>query len=264
MFFTGVLQKMKTELNQQVQYFLDLNTDFINVNQLLDKTISLTRIGHECLNCHQDKPIFRQGFCYDCFYKSPLAGEWIIKPELSTAHLNQEDRDLEFEKAMQLQPHIVYLANSGHIKVGITRKAQVPTRWIDQGAHEAIPILETPNRYLAGVVEVALKAHISDKTNWRDMLKNKIDDADLFETRNQLAQFIPEEVKPYYISNIEKTEINFPVLQYPKKVKSLNFTKTQSYTGVLKGIKGQYLLFEDNTVCNIRSNSGQVVELSIL
>ncbi len=96
-----------------------------------------------------------------------------MKPELSTAHLDIEDRDLDYEKRVQLQPHIVYLALSSEVKVGVTRKTQVPTRWIDQGAVQAIPIVEVPNRYLAGITEVALKNHFADKTNWQKMLKNE-------------------------------------------------------------------------------------------
>ena len=102
-----------------------------------------------------------------------------MRPELSTAHLDKEDRDLAYEKKVQLQPHIVYLANSSNVKVGVTRKTQVPTRWIDQGAHEAIEIVEVPNRYLAGITEVALKAHIGDKTNWRKMLTNSFEEGSL-------------------------------------------------------------------------------------
>lgn len=263
MLFTGVLKKMKTELTDEVQYFMDLGVDFIHVNQLLNKDMSIFFKGFQCLNCGKDKPVFRQGFCYDCFYESPLAGEWIIKPELSTAHLNQEDRDLAYEKEIQLQPHIVYLANSGHVKVGITRKSQIPTRWIDQGAHEALPVLETPNRYLAGVAEMALKEHISDKTNWRDMLKNNIEKVNIFAIRDQLKQYLPDEVSSYFIPETAKTDIHFPVLQYPTSVKSLNLSKQSNYTGKLKGIKGQYLIFEDNTVFNVRSNSGYVVDLEI-
>lgn len=263
MLFTGVLKKMKTELGKEVQYYMDFPNDIVHLNSLIDREISFKFKGYECLNCGKDKLIFRQGFCKKCFYESPRVGDWIMKPELSTAHLGQEDRDLEYEKAVQLQPHIVYLANSGHVKVGITRKTQVPTRWIDQGAHEAIPILETPNRYLAGVAEVALKEHISDKTNWRDMLKNKIDKVDLLEVQKELEAFIPEEVTKYYIAHPQKTEVNFPVLQYPTKIKSFNLKKSLEYSGILKGIKGQYLIFEDSTVFNIRGNSGYVAELGV-
>lgn len=187
-----------------------------------------------------------------------------MKPEMSTAHLDIEDRDLDYEKAMQLQPHVVYLANSSSVKVGVTRKAQIPTRWIDQGAHEAIEIVEVPNRYLAGITEVALKAHVSDKTNWRKMLTNDISDMDLNKEKEKLYAFIPEEAKPYYIENNGKEiAIDFPVLQYPAKVKSLNLDKTPAFQGILKGIKGQYLIFADGTVFNVRNAEGYVVEVCI-
>ena len=169
------------------------------------------------------------------------------------------------KKSVQLQPHIVYLANSSNIKVGVTRKQQVPTRWIDQGAHEAIEILEVPNRYLAGIAEVALKDHVSDKTNWRKMLTNDIEDVDLVAEKEKLSVYIPEEAKQYYLENNSKeTHMDFPVLQYPKKVKSLNLEKSKTYTGKLKGIKGQYLIFEDNTVFNIRGNEGYYVNLAVI
>jgi hypothetical protein len=233
------------------------------MNQALDKEVQIDFIKFQCLNCGQDRPIYRQGFCKTCFYETPTAGEWIMKPELSTAHLDQEDRDLEFEKRMQLQPHIVYLANSSNVKVGVTRKSQVPTRWIDQGAHEAIEIVEVPNRYLAGITEVALKDHVSDKTSWQKMLKNDIEDLDLTEWRSKLKPYIPEEVSQYFIEDNSETNLEFPVLQYPEKVKSLNLDKTPSYKGVLKGIKGQYLIFEDNTVFNVRGSEGYYVGITI-
>ncbi|MGO3155849.1 DUF2797 domain-containing protein [Mesonia sp.] len=263
MLFEGVLKKMPTELKEEVQYYMVFENDFLHVNQLLNQKISLSFLKYQCLNCGKDKKIFRQGFCYDCFYEIPQAGDWIMKPELSTAHLEQEDRNLEYEKKVQLQPHIVYLANSSNVKVGVTRKTQVPTRWIDQGAHEALEILEVPNRYLAGIAEVALKDHVADKTNWRTMLKNEIEDVSLEEKRNELLQFLPEEVEPYILKNNKETEINFPVLRYPKKLKSLNIEKSREYTGVLKGVKGQYLLFEDDTVFNVRNNAGFYIELKV-
>lgn len=257
----GVLRKMKTEWNPTVDYFLLFENDFLHLNQILDKKINIHFKRFECLNCKKDKKIFRQGFCYDCFYEIPQAGDWIMKPELSTAHLDKEDRDLEYEKKVQLQPHIVYLANSSNVKVGVTRKTQIPTRWIDQGAHEALEILEVPNRYLAGIAEVALKDHVADKTNWRTMLKNEIEDANLEEIRDSLEAFLPEETLPYLLKNNKEKHINFPVLQYPTKLKSLNLTKTLDYSGVLKGVKGQYLIFDDNTVFNVRNNEGFVVSI---
>ncbi|WP_033957814.1 DUF2797 domain-containing protein [Psychroserpens jangbogonensis] len=263
MFYQGVLTKMKTEFAEPIQYYLILGIDFLNMNQLLGKTITMQFVKHQCLKCGLDKPIYRQGYCKQDFFDIPQAGDWIMRPELSTAHLGKEDRDLDYEKRAQLQPHIVYLANSSNVKVGVTRKSQVPTRWIDQGAHEAIEIVEVPNRYLAGITEVALKDHVADKTNWRKMLKNDVEDESLVEWRERLKTYIPEEAQDYYIASNTETKLDFPVLSYPEKPKSLNIEKEQSYTGKLVGVKGQYLIFDDDTVFNIRSNEGLVVKFTI-
>ncbi|MBO6631245.1 MAG: DUF2797 domain-containing protein, partial [Psychroserpens sp.] len=258
-----VLTKMQTEFSEPIQYYLILDNDFLNMNQLLDKTISMTFVKHQCLNCGLERPIYRQGFCRTCFFEIPQAADWIMRPELSKAHLGIEDRDLDYEKQVQLQPHIVYLANSSNVKVGVTRKSQVPTRWIDQGAHEAIEIVEVPNRYLAGITEVALKEHVADKTNWRKMLKNDNEDENLVEWRERLKTYIPEEAQDYYIAFNTETNLQFPVHKYPEKPKSLNIEKEGVYTGKLVGVKGQYLIFEDETVFNIRSNEGLVVKFEI-
>lgn len=261
--YKGVLKKMMTELGDEVRYYLQMENDFLMMNQLLNSSLTINFEGYQCLNCGLNKRIFRQGFCNSCFYETPLAGDWIMHPEMSKAHLGQEDRDLAYEQKVQLQPHIVYLANSSNVKVGVTRKQQVPTRWIDQGAHEAIEIVEVPNRYLAGITEVALKEHVADKTNWRTMLKNEIKDENLTEWRDHLKQYIPDEAIEYFIESNSETNINFPVLSYPTKPKSLNLEKTPIYTGKLVGIKGQYLIFEDDTVFNVRSNEGQVISIQL-
>ncbi|WP_233897838.1 DUF2797 domain-containing protein [Tenacibaculum piscium] len=261
--YQGILKKMSTENLETVQYYLDMSSDFINMNQLLNRQITLSFVGYSCLNCSSSQEIYRQGFCKKCFFEMPNAGDWIMRPELSTAHLGIEDRDLAYEKSVQLKPHIVYLANSSSVKVGVTRKGQVPTRWIDQGAHEAIEIVEVPNRYLAGITEVALKAYVADKTNWRKMLKNDVVDESLVAWKEKLSAFIPEQAKQYIIENNEETQINFPVDKYPLKPKSLNIVKSETYTGVLVGIKGQYLIFDDETVFNVRSNEGLIVTIKI-
>jgi hypothetical protein len=264
MFYQGVLTKMQTEFAEPIQYYLVLENDFLNMNQLLGKTMTLEFVKYQCLKCGLNKPIYRQGFCKDDFFDIPQAGDWIMRPELSTAHLDIEDRDLAYEKKVQLTPHIVYLANSSNVKVGVTRKGQVPTRWIDQGAHEALEILEVPNRYLAGITEVALKHHVADKTNWRKMLKNDVEDESLLEWRDRLKQYIPAEALDYFIGFNKETHIEFPVITYPEKPKSLNIQKEQHYTGKLVGVKGQYLIFEDERVFNVRSNEGLVVKLGLM
>jgi hypothetical protein len=264
MTYEGVLNKMQTQFETPIQYFLIFQDSFLNVNQLLNKNIEINFVGFQCLNCGKKKKIFRQGFCYDCFFSSPAVGDWIMKPELSTAHLGIQDRDLVYEEKVQLQPHIVYLALSSEVKVGVTRKTQVPTRWIDQGAEKAISIVEVPNRYLAGITEVALKSHFADKTNWRKMLTNDIVFTDLIKEREKLQSLLPDEVQEYF--HLEKNdlyEMNYPVLEYPSKINSLSLDKTPNYSGKLIGIKGQYLIFEDGTVFNIRSNEGYIVRLEV-
>ncbi|WP_396175180.1 DUF2797 domain-containing protein [Flavobacterium sp.] len=264
MTYEGVLTKMQTELGNPIQYYLVFENSFLNLNQLLDKELEITFQGYQCLNCGKKKKIFRQGFCYDCFMSSASAGDWIMKPELSTAHLAIEDRDLEYEMKVQLQPHIVYLALSSEVKVGVTRKTQVPTRWIDQGAIQAVPIVEVPNRYLAGITEVALKNHFADKTNWQKMLKNEVPPTDLLEERLKTEALLPNEVRNYFFNQeAQLYQMNYPVLNYPKKVTSLSLDKTPNFQGKLSGIKGQYLLFQDGTVFNVRTFEGYVVRISI-
>lgn len=262
--YEGVLTKMQTEYGNPIQYYLVFENSFLSVNQLLDKNITISFVDFQCLNCTKIKKVYRQGFCYDCFYSSAAAGDWIMRPELSTAHLGIADRDLVYEEKAQLQPHIVYLALSSEIKVGVTRKTQVPTRWIDQGANEAIAVVEVPNRYLAGITEVALKNHYADKTNWRKMLTNDIEAVDLVAERLKLENLIPAEVQPYfYADKTDLYQIQYPVLHYPAKVKSLNLDKTPVFQGKLTGIKGQYLLFEDGTVFNVRGAEGSVVRIDV-
>ena len=262
--YEGVLTKMETEYGKPIQYYLVFEDSFLNVNQLLDKNIEISFVGFQCLNCSKKKKIFRQGFCYDCFYSSPAVGDWIMKPELSTAHLGIADRDLMYEEKVQLQPHVVYLALSSEIKVGVTRKTQVPTRWIDQGANKAISIIEVPNRYLAGITEVALKNHYADKTNWRKMLTNDIESVDLVAERLKLQYLIPAEAQEYfYLDKNDLYQMEYPVLQFPAKVKSLSLDKTPHFQGKLRGIKGQYLLFEDGTVFNVRGSEGYIVHILV-
>ena len=260
--FNGVLTKMKVEMNGNVDYYLDFKNDFIYMNSLIGKKIKLKHEGYECLNCQSNQITFRQGYCKNCFFEIPSTAEWIMKPELSKAHLNIEERDLEFEKKVQLKPHVLYLAFSSKIKVGVTRKTQVPYRWIDQGATKAIQIAELPNRYLAGISEVELKKYYADKTNWREMLKTENSDVDLVKERIKSLEYIPNEAKLHLGNHSFSTlNIKYPVKKYPLKPKSLNIVKENKFQGELIGIKGQYLIFSDDTVFNIRSNEGLVVDL---
>jgi hypothetical protein len=164
---------------------------------------------------------------------------------------------MEWEKANHLQPHIVYLANSGGLKVGVTRADQIPTRWIDQGADEVIILANTPYRQLAGQIEVFLKQYLSDKTNWRVMLKNeKIEGIDLLEAKKQHGAMLPTALQEYISDDDTCYHLNFPTQILSKTVKSVKLDKLPILEGILTGIKGQYLILDGEQVINIRSHAG--------
>ncbi len=261
----GTISKMKVDLQDEVKYTLILGDDAIDMNSLINKDIRLFWNGDIfCSACgKKTKNSFGEGFCYPCFQSAPEATECTIRPELCRAHLG-EGRDPEWEERNHNTPHIVYLAASDIVKVGVTRITQVPTRWIDQGASSAIRLAETPNRYEAGILEVALKAFFADKTNWQRMLKNEVDDSiDLVEEKWNLHDQLPEDLIQFFSENDEVIDINYPVLTYPTKVKSLSFDKTPTIEGKLVGIKGQYLIFEDGSVLNIRKHTSYFLEVTI-
>ncbi len=263
MLFQGQILKMSSVLAEPIQYYLSLSGDLLNVNQLIGKTLTVKHTGYECVNCHLDKPIYRMGFCKQCFFESPYASETIIRPELSTAHLGIEERDLEVEKEIQLQPHIVYLAYTGEVKVGVTRETQVPTRWIDQGATFALPIAKTENRYEAGMIEVALKEHVPDKTNYKKMLQDDFeDDLDLLDFRNKIETYFPQDFEKFYSAQGEIVQLDYPY-QKPEKVTAFTLDKKPEFTAVLKGIKGQYLHFEGDQFLNVRNHEGYVIDLVV-
>jgi hypothetical protein len=257
------LSKMKAALEDQVQYTLKGEAENIDMNQLLGQKIKMTYLQkQQCASCAKEKKLFAQGFCYDCFTKAPEAAPCIINPELCEGHLGK-GRDVEWEKAHHVQPHVVYLAVASALKVGVTRETQVPTRWIDQGASFAIKLAEVPYRKLAGDIEVALKGTFTDKTNWRAMLKNEIGDFDLEEEKWQCEELLPNDLSEYMSEDDDIFEINYPVLQFPEKVKSIGFDKQLIIEGQLLGIKGQYLLLDDNRVLNIRKHTGYYVDFEV-
>lgn len=262
---TGNIRKMKSQLGEdEVLYKLPLfdllePNDEVEMNQLIGNTIRLSfeNAIHCVVTGKKIRKAYGEGMSYDAFMTSPLAVESIIRPELSMAHLGIGLRDLEWEVKHDVQPHIVYLSRTSGIKVGVTRKTQIPTRWIDQGAHEALILAETPYRQAAGLIEVALKDHVADKTNWRAMLKNENSAKETLEVmKARLSEFVPEDLKQFIVKEDQVHQINFPVIEYPSKVTSMKFDKLPVIEKKLNGIKGQYLIFDDNTVINLRSHSG--------
>ncbi len=260
--FEGQLLKMITHQATPIQYYLNLSHDLIHMNSLIGQTLEFNHLGYQCVNCQRDEKLFRMGFCKKCFFESPYASDSIIRPELSRAHLGEQERDLEIEKSIQLVPHIVYLAYTGEVKVGVTRESQIPTRWIDQGATFALAIAKTTNRYEAGMIELALKTQLSDKTNYRKMLKDEYeDDLDLANFRTQAQKLFPGEFSKYFNADQEIWHLDYPYTA-PEKITTLSLDKRPSFSSVLKGIKGQYLAFEGGSVLNVRSHEGYVVSLN--
>ena len=260
---SGNLRKMQTRLDDVTHYTLELDGVSIDMNEKIGETIKLSFDGTiNCIACdRKTKKSFGQGFCYPCFRNAPESSECIIRPELCRAH-EGEARDMAWAEKHCLVEQIVYLARSSAVKVGITRGSQLPTRWIDQGATDAIVFARVPNRYTAGVVEVALKEHLTDRTNWQRMLKNEVIDADLVATKASLVDTLDTEMQQYIDSDDTVCAIEYPVNQYPEKVNRVGFAKQPEIEGCLAGIKGQYLIFDDNRVLNIRKHNGYRVTLS--
>ncbi|MEM6803293.1 MAG: DUF2797 domain-containing protein [Bacteroidota bacterium] len=263
--YSGNISKMRVVLEDPVKYELYLGEDVIDMNALIGSEIKMQYEGRiNCIICGtKTKKSFGQGFCYRHFMSAPEASPCILRPEKCEGHLG-EGRDLQWELDNHVQPHVVYMALTSGMKVGVTREQQVPTRWIDQGAWKAVKFAETPNRYLAGMIEVAMKDHLSDKTNWRRMLTNQMNmELDILEEKNRMLEHMPEEYKEYQSGDDEVTEISYPVEAYPEKVKSLSFDKLPEISGVLAGIRGQYLLFDTGEVLNIRKHTGYWIELEV-
>lgn len=260
---------MRTTFGDPVQYTLPLYdvlepADEVPMNEFIGRDIRLSfdHNIHCVVTGKKIKKTYGEGMSYDAFRQSPLAVESIIRPELSRAHEGIGLRDLEWEQKHDIQPHYVYLAMSSGVKVGVTRAHQIPTRWIDQGACEGLLLAETPYRQLAGLIEVALKEHVQDKTNWRKMLTNNLTtDKSLVTVKNELVPHIPEDLKEYLLHTDETTKIHFPVERYPEKVKSMKLDKFPEIEKKLVGIKGQYLIFDDDSVINIRSHAGYEVTI---
>tara|TARA_S200000501_G_scaffold378893_1_gene444671 strand:- start:3258 stop:4052 length:795 start_codon:yes stop_codon:yes gene_type:complete len=263
--YSGPILKLRTELKSVIEYELPIGEELVGMNKFIGKYIHFEWKNEIlCISCgRKTNKSFAQGYCYPCFLNSPETSECILRPELCEAHEGKA-RDMKWAKNHCLQPHYVYLAVSSGIKVGITRYSQIPTRWIDQGASFAIKIAETPNRFISGIIEVALKEFVSDRTAWQKMLKNQVlEEFDLIEKKHELFSKLNSNLQKFKVEDDKITEINYPVLEFPKKVKSIGFDKFNEIAGRIMGIKGQYLIFDDNTVLNIRKHNGYVIEMKL-
>ena len=268
---TGNLQKMKARLESPVSYSLPLGDTMVPLNALINKKISLTFSGKiNCVYCGREtNKSFNQGYCYPCFQKLAQCDSCIVSPE-KCHYESGTCREPLWADEFCMQDHIVYLANSSGIKVGITRASQIPTRWVDQGAVQALPVFRVRNRQQSGFLELLFKQHISDKTNWRAMLKGETENLDLEQHRQHLLEECSEEIQALQdrfgihaisiLTDMKSISIDYPVESYPATVTSLNFEKETKIEGKLEGIKGQYLIL-DCGVLNVRKFGGYEVNL---
>jgi hypothetical protein len=266
---TGNIRKMSSENGDTVQYqwtTADIlePMEAIELNPFIGKEIKLSFNNeiHCVATGKKIKKTFGEGLSYDAWLNSPLATPSIIRPELSRIHEGIALRDFEWEQRNHNQPHFVYLTRTSDIKVGVTRSTNIPYRWIDQGASEGIILAQTPYRQLAGLIEVAMKDHFTDKTHWQNMLKNVFTNTQpLLEAKEEALELLPEEYQDFIYEDDTVTKINYPVLRFPVKVRSIKLDNEPEIQSVLVGIKGQYLIFENGAVMNVRSHAGYRVTL---
>ncbi len=269
----GNLDKMQTQAQAgvEVQYTLPVGEQRLALNPLLGQAIRLQHTGQiHCTACgRKTKKSYSQGHCYPCSQRLASCDLCIMKPE--TCHYAAGTcREPAWGEANCMQPHFVYLANTSGLKVGITRHTQVPTRWMDQGATQALPIFRVQSRYHSGLIEQICKAHVADRTDWRKMLKGDGEPMDLAAARDKLMADCAEELAAFRsqfgedalqaLPEAEVLGLNYPVRQWPQKITAHNLDKTPEVTGTLVGIKGQYLIL-DSGVINIRKYTGYELEV---
>ncbi|WP_306643869.1 DUF2797 domain-containing protein [Sanyastnella coralliicola] len=266
----GNLRKMRVALEDgQAKYHMRFfhvlePSEEVYMNDLVGQEIKLSWDNkiHCVVTGKSIKKTYGEGMSFDAWRTSPMSVESIVRPELSRIHEGIALRDKEWEEEHHNKPHYVYLSLTSDVKVGVTRETNIPSRWIDQGAVRAIKLAYTPYRQLAGLIEVSLKDYMADKTNWRNMLKNAHDDSvDLEDLKDQVIDWMDEEYHDFISDDDEVTHIEYPVIEYPIKVVSMKFEKLPIIEGKLMGIKGQYLIFDNGRVINIRSQAGYEVTL---
>lgn len=268
--FSGPLKKMgfknsgTDNYTIKPDYLLKGQSIELNVDELIGSRLTINFSGRiTCTSCGKDtKKSFGQGYCYPCFISVPQTEECVLKPELCRAHEGIA-RDMEYAKENCLVDQYVYLALSGGLKVGVTRYHQIPDRWVDQGATKAIKLLVAKNRYTAGLIEVALKKILADKTNWRRMLMGIEEDIPIKTEKHKALEFLNLQGLEYIPAEDIVFSIEYPVTIFPSKVISKDLEKEPNISGILTGIKGQYLLFDGGTVINLRKHTGYHIAIAV-
>lgn len=260
----GTVLKMKSKLEKsKATYQLPMADEFVDMNKLIGKKITLKHTGNIFCVATGKKILksYNQGYSYQAYINLAQCDQCIMSPEM--CHYDKGTcREPEWAQSHCMQPHIVYLSLTSDLKIGITRKTQIPTRFIDQGAHQALPVLEVSSRYHSGLIEHELKSIYKDRTNWRNMLKGKCEEVDLIAEKEKMIKKADKLIRKLEakILDHEIIHIQFPNTFELDKFKSFSFEKEKEISGKLMGIKGQYLIFEDR-VLNIRKHQGYELEL---
>lgn len=271
--YSGVLNKMRVTVGHPARYELLFNEGVFDLSEAIGKTLHIKWSGKIlCTHCGaKTNKSFNQGYCYTCFTKLAQCDSCMMSPEKCHFHLGT-CRDPEWAEQVCFNDHIVYLANSSDVKVGITRIKNMPSRWFDQGATQALPIIKVNSRRLAGLVEDTLRRSIADKTNWRAMLKENAPDTDLHKLRDELLCEYSDEMASLKQQHGEHSieilhsesirQLSYPVDVFPTKVVSQSLDKTDHVQGRLMGIKGQYLML-DSGVFNVRKFTSYDITITL-
>jgi hypothetical protein len=263
----GGLEKMRVHPGDPAGYCLVLRAPapeedrVVDLNSFINKGLRIEFNGRiTCCHCAlETRKSYGEGYCYGCFRRLARCDLCVVSP--ARCHFAQGTcREPAWGEAFCMQPHLVYLANASGAKVGITRLGQEQTRWLDQGAVQALLIASAGSRHLAGVLEAALARHVSDRTDWRAMVGGEPPAVDLPALRDRLRDLVtaPPGVR-WLEADVQR--LRYPVLRYPDQPARLRLQRDEPIAGRLIGIKGQYLLFEHG-VFNVRQHRSCHVRVS--
>lgn len=166
--------------------------------------------------------------------------------------------------------HIVYLAATDRIKVGISRESRARCRWAEQGASHAIPIARAPNRKAAGIIEKALGEEWPQRHRHQwylpmdNAVERLIDDA-------LATDLIPEKLWPCYLwDDADREAVRDAIVDVPSiTAPSLNERLTsnqyalsagETREGRVLGIRGE-IIATDSFVVNLNEHSGHPVTI---
>lgn len=273
----GTLQKLSVQWGEPARYELLLSAPEtigsgsgtaapgLDVNALLGRVLDIEYLEHiACCHCgRRTRKSFAQGYCYPCFRSLARCDLCVVSPD-RCHYAAGTCREPEWGESFCMQPHLVYLANSTGPKVGITRRGAERGRWLDQGATQGLVIMEAPTRHLAGLAEVAVGRYLTDRTDWRALVRGDAEPVDLPLLRDRLRRLdaddplVDDQVR--WAPDYAPLALSYPILRYPSRIRRFRLERDRRVRATLVGVKGQFLLF-DQGVLNVRQHTGFHVRL---